>query len=149
MRKIMIAAAAAATTLSTPAFAEVGGQGRIEARAGIAWAGGNEEFIGGVAAGYDFDLGDTVFAGPEVSYDTDFDNIDIVNLGGRIGVKAGDKTRLYVGGAYDVGDTDEFNAGIGAQHHFSEQIFGKVEYRRFFLPGTDVNAAVVGVGVSF
>lgn len=149
MRKYLLVAAAAVATLSTPAFAAEGGEGRIEARGGIAWAGGAEDFIGGVAAGYDFDLGDKVFVGPEVSYDTDFEGTDLVNLGGRLGVKAGEKARIYVTAAYDVADGDEFNAGAGAQFDFTDKFYGKVEYRRYFYSGTDVNVAGVGVGIKF
>lgn len=148
MRKYLLAAAVAAATLSTPAFAAEG-EGRVEARGGMVWAGGAEDFVAGVAAGYDFDLGGTVFAGPEVSYDTDFEGADLVNLGGRIGVKASDKARIYVVAAYDVADGDEFNAGAGAQVDFTDRVYGKVEYRRYFFDGTDINFAGVGVGLKF
>lgn len=148
MRKFVIAAAVAAATLSSPAFAATG-EGRIEARGGIAWAGGTEDFIAGVAAGYDLDLGESAFVGPEVSYDTDFDGTDLINLGGRIGFKASDKARVYVAAAYDVGDGDEFNAGAGAQFDFTDRVYGKVEYRRYFYTGTDVNVAGVGIGLKF
>ena len=147
MKKMFAIAVVAAALSSAPAFAS--GEGRVEARGSIAWAGGEEDFFGGVAAGYDFDLGEKAFVGPEVSYDTNFDGADLVNLGGRIGVKLGDKGKLYVGAAYEVADADEFNAGVGYQHSFSDKVNGKVEYRRYFFDGTDLNAAGVGIGVKF
>ena len=147
MKKIILLGAAAAALASTPAMAA--GEGRVEGRAGLAWAGGSEDFIAGVAAGYDFDLGETVFAGPEVAYDTNFDGFDGINLGGRFGFKAAEKTKVYLTAAYDVGDLDEFNAGVGIQQSFGEKVYGKVEYRRYFFDGTDLNAAVVGIGVKF
>lgn len=149
MKKLMILAAAAAAAASTPAMAEGAGEGRIEARGGIAWAGGFDDFVAGVAAGYDFDLGDTAFAGAEASYDTNFDGLDAINLGGRLGAKVGPDTKLYVAAGYDVGDLDEFNAGVGVQHTFGKNVYGKVEYRRYFFSGTDLNAAVAGIGVKF
>jgi outer membrane immunogenic protein len=147
MKKIIILASAVAALATTPAMAA--GEGRVEGRAGLAWAGGSDDFIAGVAAGYDFDLGETVFAGPEVAYDTNFDGFDGINLGGRIGVKAAANTKLYLAAGYDVGDLDEFNAGVGVQQAFGNKVYGKVEYRRYFFNGTDLNAAVVGIGVKF
>jgi outer membrane immunogenic protein len=148
MKKLIVLAAAAAAVVATPAMAA--GEGRIEGRAGIAWANGfGDDFIAGVGAGYDFDLGETAFVGPEASYDTNFDGLNAVNLGGRFGFKAGEKTKLYLAAGYDVADIDEFNAGVGVQHAFGEKVYGKVEYRRYFLNGTDLQAAVAGVGVKF
>ena len=147
MKKFIILASAAAALATTPAMAA--GEGRIEGRGAIGWGGGSEDAFAGIAAGYDFDLGETVFAGPEVSYDTNFDGADLVNVGGRLGIKTGDKGRLYVGGAYEINETEEFNASVGYQYSFSDKIYGKVEYRRYFFPGTDLNAAGVGIGVKF
>lgn len=150
MKKLILLASAAAALVATPAMAEgAAGEGRIEARGGIAWAGGFDDFIGGVAAGYDFDLGETAFVGPEASYDTNFDGLDAINLGGRLGFKAGASTKVYAAAAYDVGDFDRFNAGVGVQQSFGDKVYGKVEYRRYFFNGTDLNAALVGVGVKF
>jgi outer membrane immunogenic protein len=147
MKKLIVLASAAAALVSAPAMAA--GEGRVEGRAGILWAGGNSDFVAGVAAGYDFDLGDSAFVGPEVSYDTNFDGGDALNLSGRLGFKAGEKTKLYVAGGYEVADIEEFNAGVGIQHSFSDKIYGKVEYRQFFNPGSNVNIAGVGIGVKF
>lgn len=149
MKKMILLASAATALVATPAMAEGTGEGRVEARGGIAWAGGFDDFVAGVAAGYDFDLGENAFVGPEASYDTNFDGLDAINLGARLGFKAGEKTKIYAAAGYDVGDFDEFNAGIGIQQTFGEKVYGKVEYRRYFFNGTDLNAAVVGVGVKF
>lgn len=147
MKKLIILASAAAALASTPAMAA--GEGRVEGRAGLAWAAGTEDFVAGVAAGYDFDLGDAAFIGPEVAYDTNFDGLDALNLGARVGFKAGEKTKIYLGAGYDVADIDEFNMGVGVQQSFGDKVYGKVEYRRYFFSGTDLNAAVVGIGVKF
>jgi outer membrane immunogenic protein len=84
-----------------------------------------------------------------VSYDTNFDGADLVNVGGRLGAKIGEKGKLYVAAAYELADAEEFNAGVGYQHSFTDKVYGKVEYRRYFLNGTDLNAAGVGIGVKF
>jgi outer membrane immunogenic protein len=147
MKKLIVLASAAAALVSAPAMAA--GEGRIEGRGGIIWSGGSDDFLAGVAAGYDFDLGDSAFVGPEVSYDTDFEGGDAVNVGGRFGVKAGEKTKLYVAAGYEVADIEEFNAGVGIQHSFTDKIYGKVEYRQFFNAGSNVNIAGVGIGVKF
>lgn len=149
MRYYLLAAAVAAATIAPPVFASEGGEGRIEARGGFAWIGDVHQGIAGVAAGYDFDLGSSVFAGPEISYDTDFDGTNLANVGGRIGIKASDKVRLYANVAYDYGDGDAVNAGAGAQINLNSQLYAKVEYRRYFYDLTDVNVVGVGLGMHF
>lgn len=146
MKKFLAAAAVAAALISAPASAN---EGRVEARAGLGWGGGAEDFVAGVAAGYDIDLGGNAFIGPEVSYDTNFDGADLLNVGGRIGAKVGTGGKLYAGLGYDLADVEELNASIGYQHSIGQKTYGKVEYRRYFLNGTDLNAAVVGFGVKF
>ncbi len=150
MRKLMIAAAAAATLSATPAFAETSGEGRIEARGGIAWANGAEEAIAGVAAGYDFDLGDSAFAGVEASADKILAGGTDVVFGAtaRLGVKAGSNGKAYVTAGYSFNDGDAFHAGAGYQHKVGNNVYLKAEYRRFF-DTVDVNTAAVGVGITF
>ncbi len=150
MRKLIIAAATVATLSATPAFAETSGEGRIEARGGIAWAGGNEEAIAGVAAGYDFDLGDKAFIGVEGSADKILAGGTDVVFGAtaRLGVKAGENGKFYVNGGYSFNDSDAFHAGAGYQHKLGKNVYAKVEYRRFF-DTVDVNTAAVGVGLAF
>ena len=149
MRKIAILAAAAALS-STPAFAA--GEGRIEARGGIAFAGGTSEAFAGVAAGYDFDLGDKAFIGIEGSADKVLSNGSKVlwGVGARIGAKAGDKGKLYaVGGiGFCCGTSDPF-IGAGYQHKLGEKVYGKIEYRRILSGGTDINFAGIGIGAAF
>lgn len=148
MKKFALIALAAAFA-STPALAA--GEARIEARGGIAWSGGSSEAIAGVAAGYDFDLGDSAFAGVEASADklltggTDV----LFGLSGRVGAKVGDKGRAYVVGGYSFGEGDAAHLGAGYQHSFGEKLYGKIEYRRFLLSGSDINTAGIGLGLKF
>jgi outer membrane immunogenic protein len=149
MKNIALLAAASVALISTPALAA--GEGRVEARGGIAWAGGNSEAIAGIAGGYDFDLGDKAFAGVEVSADklltggTDV----LFGVGGRIGAKVGDNGKLYFNAGYSFGDGDAAHIGAGYQHKFGSKFYGKVEYRRYLNNGTDINVAGVGVGLAF
>jgi len=155
MRKIAILAALAAATVASPAFAQdaAGGEGRVELRGGIAWAEGGEEAFAGVAAGYDFNLGDTAFVGVEASADkllvADADML--WSLAGRAGAKVGTAGRAYVLGGYSFADDggDGAFAGAGYQHNLGAQAFVKVEYRRTLIEGPDVNFAGVGVGIRF
>lgn len=152
MKKFALAAALLSTAIATPALAAEGGEGRIEARGGIAWAGGAEEAIAGVAAGYDFDLGDSsTFVGVEASADKLLtDGTDVVfGLTGRIGAKLGDAGKLYATAGYSFNDGDAAHIGAGYQHKLGTNLLGKVEYRRYLNDGTDINAAVVGLGVTF
>lgn len=153
MRKFILPLIAAAA-IATPALAN---EARIEARGGVAWANGDSDAVAGVAAGYDFDLGTAAFAGVEVSADKILDGAaDRVGLGAsaRVGIKAGDSGKLYAAGGYTTKFCDlcdgTWNVGAGYQHGFGERLYGKVEYRNYFVDGgSDVNAAVVGLGVKF
>lgn len=146
-----LAIAIGAIVLALSATAAQAGEGRVEVRGGVAFADGTSEAFAGAAAGYDFDLGDTAFAGIEGSADKVLTGGTSVlwGVGGRLGAKVGDKTRLYLTGGigFCCGDSD-FYAGIGAQQKLGGRFYGKVEYRRYFSV-VDVNTAAIGVGISF
>lgn len=150
MRKFAIAVAAATTALvAVPAQAN---EGRVEARGGIAWAQGTEEAIAGVAAGYDFDLGENAFVGVEGSADKILvDGADVVwGLTGRVGAKVGDSGKLFVAGGYSFGEGEDVpHLGVGYNHKLGTNLYLTAEYRHFFSDIVDVNAATVGVGFNF
>ena len=149
MKKTLIIAAAMLAS-ATPALAE--GEGRIEARGGIAFTSNASEAIAGIAAGYDFDLGaGKGFAGVEVSADKLLvGGADVLfGVTGRLGTRIGENGRLFGTAGYSFNDGDAFHAGAGYQHNLGEKAFAKVEYRRYFNDGTDVNTATVGVGIRF
>lgn len=153
MRKFAIALATVAAAVSAPAFAQdAAGEGRVEARGGIAWANGQEEAVAGVAAGYDFDLGDTAFIGVEASADHLLaDGADFVwGVGGRVGANVGDNGKLFAAGGYAFGEGEDVPyLGAGYQHKLGSAVYLKAEYRHFFSDFVDVNTAAVGVGVNF
>lgn len=146
---LLIAAAA-----PTPALA---GDGRVEARGGIVFGSGDSETAVGVAAGYDFDLGGSAFLGAEVSGDKILqDNTRIVlGLTGRAGIKAGENTRFFVAGGYSTKPCrfceNSLHAGAGAEIALGSRVYGKVEYRHFFVGngGSDFDSVVAGVGFRF
>ena len=147
----LAAAAAAAATIATPAYAN---EGRADVHAGVVWAGGDSEATAGVAAGYDWDLGTGGFFGIEGSADKVLvDGSDVYfGLSGRVGAKvAGDKGKLYALAGYTFGEgEDSPHAGVGYEHMLGSNVYGKVEYRHFFVDDfKDLNAAVVGVGIRF
>ncbi len=151
MRKLAYVAMIAAMTAAAPAYAA--GEGRVEARGGIAFAGGQEEaFIGG-AAGYDFDLGDKAFLGIEAGADKVLQGgTDVLFSGAaRLGVKASEKARIYALGGYGIaGSQDDPFVGGGVQFNLGPKAYGKVEYRRVLTNNaTDVNLAGIGFGVRF
>jgi opacity protein-like surface antigen len=151
MRKLAYVAAIAAMTASAPAYAS--GEGRVEARGGIAFAAGQEEAFVGGAAGYDFDLGDKAFVGVEAGVDKVLQGGSDVffTAGARLGVKAGNKARVYALGGYGVaGGDDDLFIGGGVQFNLGAKAYGKVEYRRVLAKGSpDVNLAGVGFGIRF
>lgn len=140
---------AAAFMQAAPAAAN---EGRAEVRGGIVWAGGEEEALAGVAAGYDFDLGSSTFFGVEGSADKALvDGADVVwGLSGRFGAKVGAAGKLYGLAGYTFGEgEDQPHLGGGYQHKLGESVYVKAEYRHYFSDFVDSNTATVGVGVAF
>lgn len=157
MRKVLLPLAAAlvgAGALATPALAN---EGRVEARGGVIWDQGSEEAIAGIAAGYDYDLGTSAFAGPEISADKILTSGTRVSfgIGGRAGIKTGEAGKLYAAGGYATKPCatceHSWNLGAGYQHSFGQSIYGKVEYRHSFVGKgfSDPDAVVAGLGVKF
>lgn len=154
--RLAILSAAAVLLATTPALAN---EARIEARGGVAWSNGESEALAGVAAGYDYDLGTSAFVGAEVSADKILDGAaNRVGFGfaGRVGAKIGEKSKLYAIGGYTTKFCefcdDTWNAGAGYELGFGQKLYGKVEYRHFFVDnssGDDVDAVVAGLGMKF
>lgn len=146
MRKIAVLAAVAAAAVAVPASAN---EGRAEVRSGIAFADGYEEAVLGVAAGYDFDLGTSAFAGVEVSADKVLvDGAEVVlGTSGRLGAKLGNG-KLYATAGYSFNGVEAFHAGAGYEHKIGSRAYVKAEYRRLF-DDVDGNIAAIGVGMTF
>ena len=148
MRLVLISLAASLVA-ATPALAN-------EARGGVAWSDGESEAIAGVAAGYDYDLGKTAFVGAEVTADKLLTSGTKVSFGfnGRVGAKIAEAGKLYAVAGYNTEFCDlcdgTWTAGAGYQHSFGK-LYGKVEYRHFFVKDStiDVDAVAVGLGVKF
>jgi outer membrane immunogenic protein len=152
MRKLAYVAAIAAMAAAAPAYAS--GEGRVEARGGIAFAGGQEEAFIGAAAGYDFDLGDKAFIGIEAGADKILQGGSDVffTAAARLGLKSSSgKARVYTLGGYGIaGSQDEPFVGGGVQFNLGAKAYGKVEYRRVLASeSSDVNFAGVGFGIRF
>ena len=153
MRKVLISLAAAAATAALMATPALANEGRVEAHGGIVFASGDSEGVLGVAAGYDWDLGDSAFIGVEGSADKILvDGSDVFfGTSARIGAKVGEKGKLYGLAGYTFGEGEDApHAGVGYEHAFGTNVYGKVEYRHYFVDNfTDLNSAVVGVGFRF
>jgi outer membrane immunogenic protein len=151
MNRFVTSVAAVFAVSAAPAYAS--GEARVEARGGIAWAGGTSEAFAGIGGGYDFDLGKTVFVGVDVGADKVLANgTDVVgSVGGRIGAKVGEKGRVYAlgGVGFCCGGSDPY-IGAGYQHKFGKKLYGKIEYRKALSTfGPDINFAGIGLGVRF
>lgn len=152
--KKLILPVLATLAFATPALAN---EGRIEARGGVAWTGGGSEDVWGIAAGYDFDLGEKVYAGVEVSGDKLGVSGTKVAWGfnSRLGIKAGEGTRVFASGGYTTefitGAEGQWGLGAGVEQKVSGPVYVKAEYRHQFennnIGGFD--ALVAGVGVRF
>jgi hypothetical protein len=147
-------AALASVAAATPALAN---ETRVEARGGVYWQNGYTQDAYGVAAGYDFDLGDKAFTGMEISADKIADTGTKVAFGftGRAGAKVGTGGKLYAAGGYTTEPCNacdgSWHAGAGYQQDINQSVYGKVEYRHFFTDNNrpDANAVMVGVGMKF
>jgi hypothetical protein len=145
--QVALIAAAAALVAATPAAAN---EARAEVRGGVAWAGGAEEAVAGVALGYDFDLGTSTFAGVEASADKMLAGGANVLFGTsvRAGAKVGAGKLYAIGGFSFTEHDDAWHLGAGYEHKVGSNLYVKGEYRRYF-DVVDVNTALFGVGVNF
>lgn len=152
MKKFAVAAALLSAAVSVPAMAAEGGEARVEVRGGYVTGSGLDDATLGVAAGYDFDLGSTAFAGAEVAGDKVLkDGFDVqFSAGGRLGAKLGDAGKLYATGGYTFSDIDDPYVGAGYQHKFGTNLYGKVEYRHQFIGNfSDFDSFAAGIGFAF
>lgn len=153
MRKVLLALAAS-VAVASPALAN---EARVEARGGVYWNDGYTQDAYGVAAGYDFDLGEKTFAGVEVSGDKIADTGTKVAFGftGRVGAKMSESSKLFVAGGYTTKPCDlcedAYHAGAGYEQSFGNKLYGKVEYRHYFTQNgaPDANSVLAGVGMKF
>lgn len=152
--RFVVLSLAATLAAATPAVAN---EARVEARGGVIWGSGESEAVAGVAAGYDFDLGSNAFAGAEVSADkilTDGTRFSL-GLGARLGAKVTEAGKLYAVGSYQTKPArfaeESWTLGAGYQQGFGGNLYGKVEYRHFFVGNAvpDYNTVVAGLGVKF
>jgi opacity protein-like surface antigen len=155
MRKVLIALAATAVAMAaTPALAN---EARVEARGGVIWFPGTSKATAGIAAGYDFDLGSSTFAGVEISGDKVLTSGTKVAFGftARGGVKLGEDAKLFAAGGYTTGFCNgcdgNVHLGAGVNYGITKNIYLTGEYRHFFKNGTSVSsdALVAGVGYKF
>ena len=153
MKKFAVAAALLTAVVATPALAADGGEARVEVRGGYIWGNGLDEATAGIAAGYDFDLGSTAFAGAEIAGDKVLiDGAKVqFSSGARLGANLGTNGKLYATGGYTFGQIDDPYVGAGYQHKLGQNVYGKVEYRHNFIGDgvKDNDVAGVGLGVRF
>lgn len=151
--QVALIAAAAALVAAAPAAAN---EVRVEARGGMTFGESqSEEAIAGIAAGYDLSVGDQgAFFGVEASADKILiDNSGLV-LGAtaRTGFRTG-PAKFFMAGGYShlTCDlcSDAIHIGAGAEVDVASNVYGKLEYRRFFFEGIDSNVVAAGVGMRF
>lgn len=159
MRKILVPRAAAfaaaiAAVLATPALAN---EARIEGHGGVVWDGSDSDATAGVAVGYDWDLGDSAFVGLETSADKILRSNQRVSVGvgGRAGIKLSEAGKLYAVSSYQTKPCkyceESVSLGAGYQQNFGSNLYGKVEYRHYFVGNgvPDYDGAVAGLGMRF
>jgi outer membrane immunogenic protein len=179
--RIFAISALALATVATPAFAQADEDsftgGHIEVIGGIDHVSdGNSGDTGGVygiAAGYDFDLGNLVGGiEGEAALSTANDCVGVACVeagrdlyaGGRLGIKVGGRSVAYIKGGYTnarakgtlsgttltTDDFDGVRVGVGAMTTVNGHFFVKAEYRYSnYEQGVTRHQGVVGVGFAF
>lgn len=152
MKKFAVAAALLSAIVATPALA-ADGEARVEVRGGYVTGSGLDDATLGAAAGYDFNLGSTAFAGAEIAGDKVLiDGAKVqFSAGGRAGAKVGAAGKIYVNGGYTFGQIDDPYVGAGYQHKLGQNVYAKAEYRHQFIGDNvkDFDTFAVGVGFAF
>lgn len=147
-------AAVAAVAGATPALAN---ETRVETRGGVIWDGSDSEAIAGVAAGYDYDLGDKMFVGVEGSADKILTDDTRVSwgVGGRVGAKVMPGSKLYALAGWQSKPCSTCNSSVavggGWQQDLGQKLYGKVEYKHLLVGDNtrDADVGLVGVGLKF
>lgn len=152
MKKFAVAAALLSAIVATPALA-ANGEARVEVRGGYVTGSGLDDATLGAAAGYDFNLGSTAFAGAEIAGDKVLiDGAKVqFSAGGRAGANVGAAGKIYVNGGYTFGQIDDPYVGAGYQHKLGQNVYAKAEYRHQFIGDNvkDFDTFAVGVGFAF
>ncbi|CDO37701.1 MULTISPECIES: outer membrane protein [Novosphingobium] len=147
-------AAVAAAAAATPAMAN---EARIEARTGLIWNGSDSDAVAGVAAGYDYDLGDKLFVGIEGSADKVLADDTRVSwgAGGRAGFKVLPGSKLYAAANWQSKFCRTCNSAVGVgggwQQDLGQKVYAKVEYKHLLVGDNtpDADLGLIGVGVKF
>jgi outer membrane immunogenic protein len=163
MRKFALLAALAALSAS-PAYAS--GEGRAEIQLGYDEIGGESGVTYGTVLGYDLDVGSTAFIGAEVGIgDSTISGSGVkatreLSAGARFGLELGERGKVYALIGYSnqrfavaglgSGNIEGIRAGVGYEHDFAKNLYGKVEYRYTnYEAGIERHSAVAGLGVRF
>lgn len=151
MKKFAVAAALLTAIVATPAMA-ADGEGRVEVRGGYVTGSGLDDATLGAAAGYDFNLGSSAFAGVEIAGDkvlVDGAKVQF-SSGARAGAKVGANGKAYVNAGYTFGQIDDPYVGAGYQHKLGQNLYAKAEYRHQFIENfSDFDTFAVGLGFAF
>lgn len=139
---------------AVPASAEEATGGpRAEVRGGVAWSHDHIDPVIGIAAGYDFDLGDKSFLGGEISGEKILARDTFVELAltGRFGTSVSKNGSAFVAGGYTF--THHGNAphlGLGYERHLGHGgTYLSAEYRHLFVDHHESDAVTIGVGTFF
>ncbi len=148
-----LAALSLFTLSAVPALAD---EAYVEAIGGISMAHDEDAALAGLAAGYDFDLNETLFVGGEVSLEKELveERHVAVGLGVRTGLEVIEGGKAFVGLNWQSKDCPEcqeaWGASAGWEQELSERLYAKLEYKHLILddePNKDI--VIAGIGVMF
>ncbi|MBB3035207.1 outer membrane beta-barrel protein [Alteriqipengyuania lutimaris] len=151
--RILLATLLVALPAIPAAAEEATGGPRAELRGGVAWTEEHTDPVLGIAAGYDFDLGDHTFLGAEVSGEKILAEDTYVELAltGRLGTAVSEKGSVFVNGGYTfTHHGDGPHVGLGYEHHLGHGgTYVAAEYRHVFVDHHESNAVTIGLGTFF
>lgn len=162
MRKLIVAAALAATAISTPALAGDNDNFtgvRIGATAGVDDVTGSvdtNDVVYGADVGVDLPVGDNFTVGVEAFSTNPFETTRTVGAAARVGYAFTDSSLAFVRGGYsnyqDVfsRELDGLTVGAGVELALGETMYIRPEYRYSdFQNGVGNHGGLVGVGFRF
>lgn len=139
--------------LPTSALAD---EAYVEAVGGMSFAHEEDAAIAGLAAGYDFDLNETIFVGGEVTLEKELieERHVAFGFGGRLGVEAIEGGKAFAGLNWQSKDCPECQQAwgftTGWEQELGNGLYAKLEYKHLILdeePNKDI--VIGGLGVMF
>lgn len=153
MRSSIACVAFALSCVSAPALAD---EAYVEAVGGVSFAHEEDAVVAGLAAGYDFDLNEVLFAGVEGTLEKELveDRHFAAGIGVRVGASVTERGKAFVGLNWQSKDCPECDEAwgftTGFEQELGEHLYAKLEYKHLILAEEpNKNIVIGGIGYMF